>query len=77
LSNQSIPKPMIEVNMTCPIPVILETLPTSRIILGLRCNPTINSKIATPNQVQPRRTDDDASEDIGDDEWLFECSQQK
>src|SRR3989344_2179673 len=41
--------PTKDVNTTCPIPVISEILPTSFIILGLKCNPTINKRRVIPN----------------------------
>ena len=41
-------KPIREVKIICPTPVIRETFPTSLIIFGLRLIPTIKSRNVTP-----------------------------
>jgi hypothetical protein len=46
-SNQQIQNPIIDVKTTCHIPVIVATLPTSLIILGLSHSQTINKRITT------------------------------
>ena len=40
--------PIKEVNITWPIPVTKETLPTSFIIFGFKFNPTINKSNTIP-----------------------------
>jgi len=47
-NNRQIQKPIADVNITCQIPVIVATLPTSLMILGFNHRPTINNKITTP-----------------------------
>ena len=44
----AIPNPITDVNTTWPTPVIIETFPTSFIILGFRFNPTRKRRRATP-----------------------------
>ena len=43
-----IKNPITDVNIICPIPVISAIFPTSFTAFGFRCNPTMNSSIATP-----------------------------